>query len=119
MNIETFRDYCLNKKGVTEGTPFGDDVLVFKVMNKMFALARMNDEIFRFNLKCDPDRSLELREEYEDIIPGYHMDKKHWNTILAGNNQVPEKLQRELIDHSYELVTASLPKKVQATLADL
>ncbi len=119
MNIETFRDYCLVKKGVTEETPFGEDTLVYKVMGKMFALTGLESDPFRFNLKCDPDRAIELREEYTDIIPGYHMNKQHWNTVIAGNFQVPEKLQRELIDHSYELVVSSLTKKLQAELAAL
>lgn len=119
MNIESFRDYCLSKKGVTEETPFGEDTLVYKVMGKMYALTGLNSDPFRFNLKCDPDRALELRDEYEDIIPGYHMSKTHWNTVIAGNNQVPEKLQRELIDHSYELVVASLTKKLQQELKEL
>lgn len=119
MNIESFRDYCLSKKGVTEETPFGEDTLVYKVMGKMYALTGLNSDPFRFNLKCDPDRALELRDEYEDIIPGYHMSKKHWNTVIAGNNQVPEKLQRELIDHSYELVVSSLTKKLQQELKEL
>lgn len=119
MNIETFREYCLAKKGVTEGTPFGEDTLVFKVMDKMFALTGIASDPFRFNLKCDPDRAIELRETYDDIIPGYHMNKVHWNTVIAGNHQVPEKLQRELIDHSYELVVASLSQKLQAELKAL
>lgn len=119
MNIESFREYCLNKKGVTEETPFGEDTLVYKLMGKMFALTGLNSDPFRFNLKCDPERALELRDEYEYIIPGYHMSKVHWNTVIAGNNQIPEKLQRELVDHSYELVVNSLTKKLQQELKEL
>lgn len=119
MNIETFREYCLAKKGVTESTPFGPDTLVFKVMNKMFALTGLNSEEFRVNLKCDPDRAIELREEYEHIIPGYHMNKQHWNTVIISDGNIPEKLQRELIDHSYELIVSSLPKKVQKEWEEL
>ena len=119
MNIETFREYCLAKKGVTESTPFGPDTLVFKVMNKMFALTGLDNEEFRVNLKCDPDRTIELREEYDCIIPGYHMNKQHWNTVIIGDGNISEKLQRELTDHSYELIVSSLPKKVQKELEEL
>jgi predicted DNA-binding protein (MmcQ/YjbR family) len=112
MDLETFREYCLAKKGVTEGLPFGPDVLVFKVMGKMFALASLDRLPLQANLKADPERIPELREEWEGrIIPGYHMSKSHWNTVLL--EQVPPSLIRELIDHSYELIVASLPKKVR------
>lgn len=111
MNIEAFREYCIAKPGVTEGTPFGPEVLVFKVMNKMFALAMIDSIPFQCNLKCDPNRALELRDEYEDILPGYHMSKQHWNTVIAGNGNIPARLFWELVDHSYELIVASLPKK--------
>lgn len=112
MDLETFREYCLAKKGVTEGLPFGPDVLVFKVMGKMFALASLDRLPLQANLKADPERIPELREEWEGrILPGYHMSKSHWNTVLL--EQVPPSLIRELIDHSYELIVASLPKKVR------
>ena len=109
MHIEAFREYCIAKKGVTEGFPFGADVLVFKVMNKMFALTALDRLPPQVNLKCDPEWAVELREAYDGhIIPGYHMNKNTWNTVYL--QQVPEKLIRELIDHSYDLVVASLPK---------
>ncbi len=114
MDLEQFREYCLRKAGVSEETPFGPDTLVYKVMGKVFALTSLDAEEFACNLKCDPERALELREQYDWIVPGYHMNKKHWNTVKANRNQV---LFRELIDHSYALVVASLPKKVQAELA--
>ena len=117
MNIESFREYCLAKKGVTEEMPFDEVVLVFKVMGKMFALTDI-DLFESINLKCDPERSLELREEYESITPGYHMNKKHWNTVLM-NRTVPDPLIMELIDHSYDLVSASLTNKLKAQLENL
>lgn len=110
MDIETFRQYCLSKKGVTESFPFDESTLVFKVLNKMFALTGLNAVEFTANLKCDPDRAIELRERYQDIRPGYHMNKKHWNTVaLAGD--VEDSLLKELIDHSYELVVKKMRKK--------
>ena len=109
MNLETFREYCLAKPGAEETTPFGPDNLVFKVAGKMFALAALDEVPARANLKCDPDRELELRDRYEEVQPGYHMSKKHWNTIdLEG--RIPERELKEMIDHSYELVVNSLPK---------
>ena len=115
MNIEAFREYCLSKPGVTEEFPFGPDTLVYKVAGKMFTASGVED-FERVNLKCDPERAIELREQYEGIIPGYHMSKKHWNTVYM-DGSVPPKLVRELIDHSYELVFQSLPKNVQASLS--
>ncbi|TXB68965.1 MmcQ/YjbR family DNA-binding protein [Phaeodactylibacter luteus] len=115
MDIESFRAYCLEKPGVTEDLPFGPDTLVFKVMGKMFALTGLDEAEFRANLKCDPDRAVELREQYPQIRPGWHMNKKHWNTVVFEDG-LPERLLRELIDHSYELVASKLPKKVQAEL---
>ena len=89
--------------------PFGPDNLVFKVAGKMFALAGLDEVPARANLKCDPDRALELRDRYEEVQPGYHMSKKHWNTVdLEG--RIPERELKEMIDHSYELVVNSLPK---------
>ncbi|MDX2003329.1 MAG: MmcQ/YjbR family DNA-binding protein [Chitinophagales bacterium] len=110
MDIEQFRDYCLSKRGTTEGMPFGDGELVFKVMDKMFALASLDSENFTVNLKCEPERAINLREEYAEITPGYHMNKVHWNTV-AMDGSLKESLVRELIDHSYDLIVASLPKK--------
>jgi len=111
MNIEEYRDFCLSKKGVTESFPFGEETLVFKIENKVFALAGI--ETFEFiNLKCDPIRVIELREQYDGIKPGYHMNKKHWNSVYV-NTDVSDKLTFELITHSYELIINSLPKKIR------
>ncbi len=121
MNIEQYRNYCINKKGVTEHFPFDEDVLVFKVMGKMFALSsvkKWEEGTPSVNLKCDPNRALELREEYEAVQPGYHMNKNLWNTV-AINIDVPDEMIWELIDHSYDLIVASLTKKLQAELANL
>jgi len=114
MNIETLREYCLSKPGVTESFPFGEDALVFKVLGKMFALMLLNQEL-TINLKCDPERAIELREKHPAIIPGYHMNKKHWNTLNV-DGSLTENQILELIDHSYNLVFESLPKKVRENL---
>jgi predicted DNA-binding protein (MmcQ/YjbR family) len=113
MNIEEFREYCLRKPGVTEEFPFGPDVLVYKV-GKMFALSSV-ETYGSINLKCDPEKAIELREEYSGITPGYHMSKKHWNTVLT-DGSVPFELVKKLIDDSYELVVKSLPKKEREKL---
>jgi predicted DNA-binding protein (MmcQ/YjbR family) len=102
MNIENIRDYCLSKKDVSEGFPFGEDTLVFMVNGKIFALANLDGD-FSVNLKCDPVKALELREKYDSVIPGYHMNKTHWNTIII-DGAVPDKDIMKWIDHSYELV---------------
>ena len=103
MNIELIREYILQKPSVTEGFPFGEDTLVFKVKEKIFLLAALDEIPLRFNLKCDPGKAIELREEYpEHILPGYHMNKKHWNTIIA-DGTLPKKLIIEMIDDSYRL----------------
>ena len=108
MNIEEFREYCLSRPDVTEGFPFDNDTLVFKAAGKMFALA--NIEKFEFiNLKCDPDRAVQLREEHPEIRPGYHMNKQHWNSVYV-NGRLDNRLIRELIDHSYELIIGSMRK---------
>jgi len=109
MDLAEFRDYCLTKPGATEGTPFGPDVLVFKVSGKMFALAVLDEVPTTVNLKCDPDLALDLRDRYEQIRPGYHMNKKHWNTIEIEDG-IPTVELRRMIDHSYALVINSLPK---------
>ncbi|GAB3222822.1 MmcQ/YjbR family DNA-binding protein [Hymenobacter seoulensis] len=114
MNIEDFRDYCLLKAGVTEETPFGPETLVFKVGGKVFALTDI-DTFGSINLKCDPERAQELREQHEYVLPGYHMNKKHWNTVLIGTGATENQL-RTWIDHSYDLVRASLPKKQREEL---
>ncbi len=109
MDLAQFREYCLSKPRATEGTPFGPDVLVFKVRGKMFALAALEEVPTTVNLKCDPELALELRDRYEQIQPGYHMNKKHWNTVEIESG-IPDAEVREMIDHSYELVTQSLSK---------
>ena len=121
MNLETFYEYCLSKKGVTEHFPFDEDTLVFKVGGKMFALSSLNQwEIGApsVNLKCNPEYAEELRAQYDDIKPGWHMSKIHWNTIEI-NRDVPDSLVKELIDHSYELVFKSLTKKLQTEILEL
>lgn len=118
MNIQAYYDYCLAKKGVTEHFPFDEDTLVFKVGGKMFALSSLKEwenNTPSINLKCDPERGMELRAEYEGIQPGYHMSKVHWNTVTV-NSDVPLSLLKELIDHSYDLVFKSLTKKLQAEI---
>ena len=112
MNLEEFREYCLTKANVTEGTPFGEDTLVLKVSGKIFALASLDEVPPRVNLKCDPDLALELRDRYEEVQPGYHMNKKHWNTIEL-NSRIPAAELRRWINHSYDLVVARLPKARQ------
>ena len=116
MNIETFRNYCLSKKGVEETFPFDEHTLVFKVMGKMFTLTGLDDVEFKVNLKCDPQRAIELREAYEEILPGWHMSKKHWNTVLF-EGSLEDDLLVELIDHSYNLVVQKL-KKADRELLD-
>lgn len=121
MNIENFFEYCLSKKGVTEHFPFDEDTLVFKVGGKVFALSSLLSwEKGRpsANLKCNPERAQELRAEYDDIMPGFHMNKIHWNTV-AINRDVPDSLLKELITHSYELVFKSLTKKIQNEIIEL
>lgn len=119
MDIETFRDYCLSKKAVTEGLPFGPDALVIKVMDKIFTIASLDQVPLRVNLKCDPARAIQLREDHEGaIIPGYHMNKVHWNTLILDGN-LDYTLVFELIDHSYDLVVKSLSKKLQQEFENL
>ncbi len=109
MYLAQFREYCLSKPRATEGTPFGPDVLVFKVGGKMFALAALDEVPTTVNLKCDPDLALDLRDRYEQVTPGYHMNKKHWNTVEIETG-IPGAELRKMIDHSYDLVANSLPK---------
>jgi len=110
-----YKEYCLAKPGTRESTPFGEDVLVFKVAGKMFALAALDEVPATVNLKCDPDLALDLRDQYEQVRPGYHMNKKHWNTVEIESG-IPEAELRRMIDHSYELVMKSLPKTARAKL---
>ncbi len=111
MNIEELRDYCLQKPAVTEGLPFGEDTLVFKVGEKIFLLTGLASGN-RFNVKCDPELAVELREKYTEVQPGYHMNKKMWNTVYMDGSLTTRQLH-EMIDHSYDQVFKGLPKKVQ------
>ena len=113
MDLAEFREYCLSKPGAREETPFGPDVLVFKVGRKMFALAPVDEVPTTVNLKCDPDLALDLRDRYEQVRPGYHMNKKHWNTVEIEGGIPAVELCR-MIDHSYDLVNRSLPKTARA-----
>jgi predicted DNA-binding protein (MmcQ/YjbR family) len=115
MHIEHFREYCLSKTGVTEELPFGPDTLVFKVMGKIFAITPLDTESFSISLKCRPELAERLREIYDFVTPGYHLNKKHWNTIAVGTN-VSNDFIKKWTDHSYDLVVLSLPKNIQATL---
>ena len=110
MHIEDLRDYCLSKKDTEEDLPFGPDTLVFKINKKIYLLVGLNDAELRFNVKCDPAKAIELREQYPNVLPGYHMNKKHWNTIVV-DGSVPDSQLREWIDDSYELVSGGKKKK--------
>lgn len=112
MDIDWLRNYCLGKPGVTETLPFGPDVLVFKVCGKIFLLCPLDTEGFQFNVKCDPELAVELREQFDCVQPGYHMNKKHWNTILV-DGSISSKQIREWIDHSYDLVAGKKGKKLK------
>ncbi len=103
MDIEQLRDYCLSKPEAQEGFPFGEGTLVFKVKNKIFLLVGLEKQPLQFNIKCDPEKAVELREEYPCILPGYHMNKKYWNTIIVDGTLSSHQL-KGFIDHSYELV---------------
>jgi len=118
MNIEEFTEYCLVKKGVAESFPFGGDTLVFKVVGKIFSLTGLENIPASANLKCDPEWAITLREEYEDIQPGYHMNKAHWNTVTL-EGSLEDSLIKKLIDHSYDLVVQSLPKKDKIILENM
>lgn len=117
MNIEELRDYCLSKPGATEDFPFDETTLVFKVMDKLFALTDLEGDL-SVNLKCTPEKAIELREQHSCVLPGYHMNKKHWNTVLV-DGTVSDQQIREWIDHSYELVVEKLSKKQQNELSKL
>ncbi len=113
MTFEAARAYCLSLPGAEESLPFGPEALVYKVAGKMFALLIPEEVPVRMNLKCDPERALELRDQYEAIQPGYHMSKRHWNTLEL-DGRLPAALVRELIEHSFDLVVAGLPVKQRA-----
>jgi len=117
MHIEEFRDFCLSMKGVTEDFPFDQQTLVFKVMGKMFTLTDVDDFV-SINLKCEPEKAIELREQYPAVLPGYHMNKKHWNTVLA-NGEIPDPLLKQWIRDSYDLVVSGLSRKERQQLDDL
>lgn len=118
MNVEDIRLYCLNKPGVTESFPFDDKILVFKVMNKMYALIALEEPELRINLKCDPEKAIALRDEYTGVLPGYHMSKVHWNTVVA-DGSFTERDLLGWIDDSYKLIVSSLPKKLKDELNNL
>lgn len=117
MNIEEYRTYCIFKPGVTEEFPFDNETLVFKVMGKVFALANVS-EFRSINLKCDPEKAVELRDRYAAVLPGYHMNKKHWNTITF-DGSIADKLLKQWIDESYNLVILTLPKSKRLSLLSL
>ena len=117
MNIEELREFCLSLKGVKEDFPFDETVLVFKIGSKMFCLTDLKDSR-TVALKNDPETNIELREKYHDITPGYHMNKKHWNTITL-NGSIPDLIIRNLIVESYEMVILSLPKKQQEQIKNI
>ncbi len=114
MNIEEFRAYCLSKKAVSESFPFDDTTLVMKVLDKMFALANLDGDL-SINLKCNPEKALELREQYPAVQAGYHMNKKHWNTIII-DGSLPDSLIKEWIDDSYNLVVSKMSKKQRESI---
>lgn len=117
MNTETFREYCLAKKGVSESFPFDESTLVMKVLDKMFTLTGLEEE-FKISLKCDPEKAVELRETYEFIVPAWHFNKKHWNTIII-DDSISDHFIKEQIDHSYDLVISKMTKKNQKILSEL
>jgi predicted DNA-binding protein (MmcQ/YjbR family) len=114
MDIQYFRSYCLAKNGATEETPFDFQTLCFKVGGKIFALTDI-DNFVSINLKCDPEWAVELREEFDGILPGFHMNKKHWNTVRV-NSSVSDQMILKMVDHSYELVFNQLPLKIKSIL---
>jgi predicted DNA-binding protein (MmcQ/YjbR family) len=118
MNLEELREFCISKKGVEETLPFGPDTLVFKVMGKAFLLTGFDGDPLQFNVKCNPEKAIALREQYNCVAPGYHMNKKHWNTITL-DNSVNTRLLEEWINDSYNLVVASLTKKEKQQLAEM
>lgn len=117
MNIETLREYCLSKNGAAESFPFGDDTLVFKVLGRMFALVNLDSDL-SVNLKCDPEKAIALRETYASVLPGYHMNKKYWNTVML-DGTLPDRLINEWITDSYGLVVKALTQKQKKELAQI
>jgi predicted DNA-binding protein (MmcQ/YjbR family) len=117
MNIEELREYCLSKSAVSEGFPFDEETLVFKVLDKMFLLTNITGDL-RMNVKCDPEKAIELREMHSSVLPGYHMNKKYWNTVVIDGRESDKKL-KEWIDDSYDQVVAKMTKKKQNELKNL
>ena len=118
MNIEAYRTYCLSKKGTSEDFPFDEHTLVFRVMGKIFSICGLERQPSQVNLKCDPERAIALREEYDgSIIPGYHMNKQHWNTVIL--EDIPPDLIKDLVDHSYDLIVSKMTKKLRAELDNI
>ena len=117
MNIEELRTYCLSKPGVTESFPFDEVTLVFKVLDKMFCLTSLDKDL-SMNVKCKPEKAIELREEFEDVLPGYHMNKKHWNTVNI-TGRIDDDQLKKWIDDSYDLIVQSMTKKKQLELTEL
>jgi predicted DNA-binding protein (MmcQ/YjbR family) len=115
MDIESLRDYCLSKPAVEETFPFGPDTLVYKVGGKIFLICSLDHESFQFNVKCDPEKAIDLRERYDCVQPGYHMNKKHWNTIVV-DGTASNTLLKEWINDSYDLIVESLPAKAREQL---
>ena len=118
MNLESLRTYCLSKNAATEDLPFDEHTLVFKVLNKIFAITSLDREHFTVNLKCDPERAITLREEFPAIRPGFHMNKKHWNTVWI-DELLNDRFLIELIDHSYEIVVKGMRKSDRELLASM
>ena len=112
MDIEQLREYCISKEDVEEGLPFGPEVLVFKVSGKMFLLLPLDTVPLQFNVKCDPEKAIELREQYTAVLPGYHMNKQHWNTVVV-DGSIPEKMLRQFVDDSYALIKNGPKKKTK------
>ena len=110
MNVEEIREYAISKPDVEESFPFGPETLVFKIAGKVFLLMGLENDPLQFNVKCDPDRAIELRDEYECIVPGYHMNKKHWNSVIIDGTLTNKKI-KEQIDHSYDLVKPKQKRK--------
>ena len=119
MDLDGLIAYCMDKPGVEETFPFDDQVLVFKIMGKMFAACNITEEPVRVNLKCNPEWAIELRDEYPDILPGYHMNKKHWNTVIISEGELEQSLILKMIDHSYDLVVKSLTKAKKKELEEI
>lgn len=116
MNLNQLKKYCLSKPSVTSDFPFDETVLVFRLAGKMFALTNLKDEFCEVNLKCDPGYAEFLRGKYPEVMPGYHMNKMHWNTVKTEKGNLEDDFIQSLIDHSYDLIFAGLPKKTQATI---